>query len=282
MIEPEILEILKSSTCDGNNLSLNCGQLDRKTYTKVNDVLERLGGKWNRKLRAHVFPGQADEILWETLETGEMPDKNPLCFFETPSEIAHEMLQLANINNLPKGSNILEPSAGRGAIIKQLASHLFTTESGRLGEYFNMTAIEVNPIFADELESIDGVNVFQMDFLYYSPTELFDLILMNPPYTAPGDRLAYITHIDKALSLLKVGGKLVSIAPLGFTFRQDKRCKAFIDEVKDCGYWVKNEPDAFKSSGTMVNTAIIVMQKTVPWDDKQIFSEDSYFASWTP
>ena len=57
-IKPEILDILNQSAIVSNglfSLTLPNIQLDRKTYLEVNKVLEALGGKWNKKHKAHIF-----------------------------------------------------------------------------------------------------------------------------------------------------------------------------------------------------------------------------------
>ena len=40
---------------DGKIAGVIVQQLDRNDYVKVNKALEALGGKWNRKAKAHLF-----------------------------------------------------------------------------------------------------------------------------------------------------------------------------------------------------------------------------------
>ena len=47
-IPENVLNVLGECRADGNLLYLPSVQLDRKTYTEVNKVLENMGGKWNR------------------------------------------------------------------------------------------------------------------------------------------------------------------------------------------------------------------------------------------
>ena len=51
-----------------------------------------------------------------------------------------------------------------------------------------------------------GFPVMADDFLKYRPTELYDVILMNPPFSGEGDALSYIAHIMHAFDLLVDGG----------------------------------------------------------------------------
>ena len=70
-IPENVLNVLGECRADGNLLYLPSVQLDRKTYTEVNKVLENMGGKWNRKAKAHVFAEDDDvaEMLENVLPT---------------------------------------------------------------------------------------------------------------------------------------------------------------------------------------------------------------------
>lgn len=75
-IPENVLNVLGECRADGNLLYLPSVQLDRKTYTEVNKVLENMGGKWNRKAKAHVFAEDDDvaEMLENVLLTQEVKD----------------------------------------------------------------------------------------------------------------------------------------------------------------------------------------------------------------
>src|SRR5207245_5405050 len=85
---------------------------DRKLYEQVNKALDAMGGKWDRKAKAHVFPVDPAEKLKALMDTGEAPAKNPTDFFATPEALAERMAV-----QIPEyAERILEPSAGTGAI----------------------------------------------------------------------------------------------------------------------------------------------------------------------
>ena len=75
-IPENVLNVLGECRADGNLLYLPSVQLDRKAYTEVNKVLENMGGKWNRKAKAHVFAKDDDvaEMLENVLLTQEVKD----------------------------------------------------------------------------------------------------------------------------------------------------------------------------------------------------------------
>lgn len=90
-IPENVLNVLGECRADGNLLYLPSVQLDRKTYTEVNKVLENMGGKWNRKAKAHVFAEDDDvaEMLENVLLTQEVKDlKREYQFFPTPRAVA--------------------------------------------------------------------------------------------------------------------------------------------------------------------------------------------------
>ncbi len=85
----------------------------------------------------------------------------------------------------------------------------------------------------------------------------FEAILMNPPFAVAGDPLAYITHIEHAVSMLSPWGILVAIAPPSFTYRSDRRSSAFRAMVETRGGWEALPENAFTASGTEVSTVML-------------------------
>ncbi len=117
-IAEDILKIIESGTSEGNQYKLPDVKLDRKIYLAVNKVLELLGGKWNKKLKVHVFPDSIEDAIDSVLLTGKVLDiKKELQFFETPPKLANKLVEMAEVE---KGMFCLEPSAGKGNIAKAL------------------------------------------------------------------------------------------------------------------------------------------------------------------
>ncbi len=247
-IEQHILEIIEQGSSDGNLYFLPDQQLDRKTYLAVNKVLECLGGRWNRKLKAHVFETGISNAIDDTLLTGEVIDKKrEFQFFETPQNTVAQLIELAEIQI---GHSCLEPSAGCGNIAEAL--------SGFAG-IGKVMCVELDPESVKTLIG-KGFSVHEGDFLQYETKCVYDRIVMNPPFTRQQD----IAHVLKALSLLKDGGILVSVMSAGVMFRQDKRARNFWARVAEHpSEVIELPPGGFKVSGTMVNTVIlkVVMEK---------------------
>lgn len=60
--EDRVRQILEGVTVDGAQLRI-AAQLERAEYVAVNRILENLGGRWNRKQKAHVFPADSDPAV---------------------------------------------------------------------------------------------------------------------------------------------------------------------------------------------------------------------------
>ena len=123
-IPENVLNVLGECRADGNLLYLPSVQLDRKTYTEVNKVLENMGGKWNRKTKAHVFAEDDDvaEMLENVMLTQEVKDlKREYQFFPTPRAVAERMCEMAEIDST---SEVLEPSCGNGQLADVIWEHL--------------------------------------------------------------------------------------------------------------------------------------------------------------
>jgi phospholipid N-methyltransferase len=242
-------DVLSNATVHEAVLFLPKVQLARPLYEEVNEVLLRLGGKWKSgKVKGHVFEGDPSSDLEVVVRTGLMPPKNPTAFFPTPYPIIDRMLRA-----LPQSDGelrVLEPSAGKGAIARALRAHFQRSTV--------IHCCEIVPAFAAFLRS-DGFDVVAEDFLAYHPTELYDVIVMNPPFAVEGDALAYITHIEHACTLLAPGGSLVSIAPAGFVFRSEKRVQHLREHVELQGKWEALDPKSFAESGTNIETVLMTL-----------------------
>jgi hypothetical protein len=251
MLDNTTINVLESAAIEGNAVRLTSGQLDRNVYLAVNEVLTRIGGKWTTKAKAHLFPTDPAPMLAHILATGQLPPKNKdlLAYFPTPAAVARQMVLRADMDDIDLF--VLEPSAGTGAIC-DLIKHVYPSAA--------IHAVEIDAGRAAVLRAA-GYTVDQADFLTHTTHHAYNRILMNPPFTAPGDALAYITHIERAYTMLSPGGRLVAIAPAGFTFRDDKRSRGFRDLVERNGSYAELEQDAFKSSGTGVNTVMLWMDQ---------------------
>lgn len=255
-ITPEVDSVLKQGTIDGNLYFLPSIQLDRKQYVEVNEVLEMLGGKWNRSKKAHVFESEEKaQSLLSAQEKGEVLDqKKTFQFFETPKVVAKQMIELADIryvdyeennedDNVHLLQDVIEPSAGRGAICEEI-------DSSRC--LFRCT--ELNSENCKILED-KGYPVFCGDFL--KSMEEADRFIMNPPFTKGQDA----EHVLHAYSLLRKDGRIVSVMSAGVKFNQQEKYKKIRELIEKNGEIIDLPQDSFKESGTNVNTVLVILNK---------------------
>lgn len=242
-VSDEVAVVLDDSTVDGNNLFLPDTQLDRKLYVAVNKVLDSLGGKWNRKLKVHVFEESPEESIEQVLLTGEYTDeKKEYQFFETPEQLAKNMVKMAEIK---EGEAVLEPSAGKGRI----AALLNDPDCVELNDK--------NRLFLKE----NGFRVVHGDFLTFD--KCYDVIIANPPFTKQQD----IDHVTHMIRLAK--RKVVAIMSASVMFRTNKKTVAFRKLVGNLDGTIERLPEkTFAGSGTNVNTCIVCVEKTGGYIDE--------------
>ena len=237
-ISNEVANVLANSKINGQELYLPDGQLDRKLYMVVNKVLVAIGGKWNRKLKAHVFDCYPGYKIEEILLTGEYINaKKEYQFFETPENIAKKLIYIASIQ---PGETVLEPSAGRGAIWKFIG-------------YPPCDCIEINRENQLHANKID-MPLIGSDFLECH--KKYDVIIANPPFSKQQD-VDHITHMIELANRC-----VVSVASASVIFRTNKKTENFRTLVDVYGGEIIPLPeDSFKESGTRVNTCIVHIEK---------------------
>lgn len=243
-ITKPILEIIEQGNTEENLYCLPSIQLDRKTYLAVNKVLENLGGKWNRKQKAHIFESDISDRINNVLLTGSVVDpKKEFQFFETPSDLVRRLINMAEIR--PR-ENILEPSAGKGVIARYIRK--------RYPENF-LHCAELNQenrkyLYDQYFHIIGDGNFLEIDKKY-------DVIIANPPFAPRQSDIDHVSHmIDLAQRIV------VSVMGAGVKFRQNKKTLAFWDKVKQFDYeLIDLPPGTFKASGTMVNAVVLKVKK---------------------
>ena len=239
-INNEVLEVLENGRVDENKFYLPDIQLDRKLYTAVNKVLSALGGKWNRKAKAHIFDSDITNTIDEVLSTGEYTDKKKeFQFFATPDKIVDMILERAGDLY---DKTVLEPSAGRGAIASKVGAKQLDV----------IELMDENRQFLVEHD----YDVVGKDFLDDSITKEYDVILANPPFTRQQD----VEHVTKMIRLAKE--KVVTIMSPSFTFRDNKKSKDFRKLLDQYTTTIEEISEGeFKESGTMIRTVLLTIEK---------------------
>lgn len=245
-VNDDVLAVLSAANTTGNELRL-VGQLDRKMYVRVNDVLEAAGGKWNKKAKAHIFESDAAERIDEIILSGEVEiPKDEFNYFPSPALVVDRLIEIAQIE---QGMSALEPSAGRGAIA------LACADAGATVDCYELMDANITELLKHHIVKGGKLRrTLQFDFLAVEPCGSYDRVVMNPPFAKQAD----IKHVLHALQFLKPDGLLVSVMSAGVAFRNNKLTQEFRELIVNRGGFVEELPDgAFKESGTMVRTIIV-------------------------
>lgn len=174
-------------------------------------------------------------------------------YFATPEPIGFKMSEFLDTS---EDEEVLEPSAGHGAIARFFPDDVITT------------VIEPSMQLASQLKiNTNAKNVITTTFEDYNIWNKFDAIAMNPPFGVGG--ATAVQHVAKAFVHLRNNGRIVAIVPNGTSC--DKHLDKFFNELGSDGKLV--HPDAklvaeiklpscaFENAGTGVSTKIIVIDK---------------------
>lgn len=240
------LEVLSAVQVVGFHAHLPQQQLDRKLYVEVDTALREAGGAWNRAAKAHVFDEDPTDRLEAIILSGEVQTtKKDFDQFDSGPDVVEEVISHAAIKS---GMKVLEPSAGlgflaMGAYDKGAMTYFVELDKRRY------EVLSTNPVIHDLVGE-------PMDFMDVAPKPHFDRIVMNPPFSKRQD----IKHVLHALDFLEPGGRLVSVMSAGVKFRNDKLTQEFRELIdKHHGEIIDLPEGSFKSSGTMVNAVIVVI-----------------------
>lgn len=246
-ITMELLEVLRRCSIDGNTVRLPDTQLSREDYITVKNKLELIGGKWKGgKVGGFIFQEDPTDLLAQITNGEQRNIKKEFQFFGTPSDIADRLVGLANPSEDDK---ILEPSAGQGAIVKSI---------NRYCDPMEVCCYELMPLNQTFLGKISTVTLLGEDFLKCNPSDQYDIIIANPPFSKNQD----ILHIRHMYACLKKEGRLVSMCSPHYIHSSGKKETEFKQWLTELGADVQEvEAGAFKESGTNIKTLIIIINK---------------------
>lgn len=281
-------KVLQNCIIQNNVVKLPEGeQLDRKTYLEVKKAIELIGGKWKGgKVFGFVFDKDPTELIQQIASGVKRNIKKEFQFYGTPEKLCNILCEHAFDPYRNKSINILEPSAGQGAIIDSILKW-FDTEAMHL-QINEITAIEYmaenHQILIDKYSDNDKINILNMDFLEYDEyINYFDVVIANPPFSKAQD----IKHFYKMYEVCKPDGIIVSIMSNGFLHNSQKLFQEFREFLglpynAQTRYAAKGgctfsstskdgldeqvfvqtfDAGEFKESGTNVHSALIVMKK---------------------
>lgn len=250
-LSQEALHVLGSMAVVNRLATITTGQMARPLYVEVNKALEAIGGKWDRKAGGHTFEGDPQDALDQVVLTGRFIDRRQeFGFFETPRAIVLQLIEAAGVK---AGMRVLEPSAGRGAILLELPPEC------------SVFAIEMDPKHGFALAGVcarfeargHAEGFAGKDFLTYPSHEAADAVVMNPPFSRQQD----IDHVTHALAFLKPGGLLAAVMSNGVTFRDNAKARAFKALLEANEGTITPLPEGSFEPATGVRTVMVTMRR---------------------
>jgi hypothetical protein len=241
----EVLEILNKCEINDKVVTLPEIQLDRKTYQDVAKKLELIGGKWNRKFKGFLFEQNPSELFADICNGNNRNLKKEFQFFETPESLVDELCSYI----LQDIENILEPSAGRGAIIQGINK-----------KYPNTTVFYCELMELNRKQLKGDAIYLQDDFLAIEEEDIkqFDCIVANPPFSKNQD----IDHFYKMYRVCKKGGRIISVMSKHWQFSSNKKETEFREFLYLHNADIINiEAGRFKDSGTMTASCLVILDK---------------------
>lgn len=229
--------------------------LDRQEYLELKKFFNLFGGEYNKKSKKFDFNMNPKPIIYNFINNGIVPEKNPTSFYPTPSTLVDEMFKMSDFDSFIFSEEIqskfscLEPSGGVGGIAKKIRE---------IAPYIKLDVVEIlrenQLVLKDE-----GFNPICQDFLEYNKdySKKYDLIFMNPPF----NKNEYIKHIEHAFNMLSSIGKLTAIVPVSFLKNSDKLSKWLYETVTLYGDVEINQENYFKEQKVNIKTCIIHIDK---------------------
>lgn len=243
----DVEEILKHCTLESNVLKLPAVQFNKKSYAEAKKWIEEAGGSWQGgKIQGFTFPFNPERVF-SILKEGKRCDlQKDFQFFETPADIADWLVMLAG--GIHETDTVLEPSAGRGALIK--AIH-------RACPSVKVECYELMPENKELLLSLDNIVLLGDDFTKDFSGK-YTKIIANPPFSGNQD----IDHVRLMYDRLEEGGTLAAITSHHWKFASEKKCVDFREWLEEVhGEVFEIGSGEFKESGTTVSTMAVVIHK---------------------
>ena len=239
-------EILKHCTLEDGVLKLPQVQFNKKSYAEAKKWIEEAGGSWQGgKVQGFTFPFNPERIFSILKEGKRCNLQQDYQFFETPADVADWLVMLAG--GIYEDDTVLEPSAGRGALIK--AIH-------RACPSVTVECYELMPENREFLHTLSNVILLDEDFTKNSVGS-YTKIIANPPFSGNQD----IEHVRLMYDRLEEGGTLAAITSQHWRFASEKKCIDFRNWLKEVhGEVFEISAGEFKESGTSISTMAVVIK----------------------
>lgn len=262
----DVRRVLARSTYDNNTLTLPAELLVRDVWELLHATLTGMGARGgSRRGQPYRFETDRFADLERFIAGGPAPlhEKKKAGWVRTPQALADDVLaRFAELDALPAKPRVLEPSAGDGSLIRALLAAVPAAE---------VTAVEPVTERAASVKQISQVYPMHVCTLeQYAErfgsggTKPFDLVIMNPPYSVPGNRTIWVDHVKLAWGMLAEGGRLVAIVPgTADERRRDRNIAAVLEFLGPDAVVEQLPAKSFHQYGADVSTCVVAATKQV-------------------
>lgn len=249
-------------------------QLGPDAWVAVKATLERTGAVYVVGSSAFEYEPDQDAraIVTAALAAGKvMAAKGADGYVSTPADLAEYIVnQYACIDSMRgRRLRVLEPSAGIGRLVSAImrGGERDAQRCKDIAGWMHVTAVEMDARRARQIPSSAAVSVVRDRFEAWALRQVggrFDRVVMNPPFSVPGDARIWAKHLRTAWELLAPGGRLVAILPAravtdGYTGT------GTLAEVRDLvrihGGYELLDADEFAESGVTYPTCVVWLDR---------------------
>lgn len=234
-------KILQNCQWDGQLLTLPHVQFKQKAYLEAKKWIEETGGSWNTSKQGFTWEFDANRVVQILLQGRRYNLQKEFQFFATPAKIAD--LAVSKFTSIEPDMTILEPSAGRGALVEAVHRRCPSAV---------VDCYELMPENVPYLEKVEGAHIVGTDFT--KAEGKWQRIIANPPFSGNQD----IEHVYMMYDHLPIGGEMSVITSQHWKFAQDNKCQYFRQWLQDNNADITDiDGGEFKESGTSVATSLI-------------------------
>ena len=194
-------------------------------------------------------------------------------FYPTPMTIAEKMFNsIAELNPYMNFEYVLEPSAGKGDLIKNFFALLETDYKYKYKNPFkNVEVIELEPELRAILKEDKRLRIVGDDFLTYNSYTNYDLIIANPPFDDGAK------HLLKMIDMQSRSGGIICCLLNSETVTNlyTNERKELSNKLEELNAKIEYIENGFKDAErkTNVTVAIITIQQE-PKIEKSILLDD--------
>lgn len=199
-------------------------------------------------------------------------------FYPTPMTIAEKMFNsIAELNPYMNFEYVLEPSAGKGDLIKNFFALLETDYKYKYKNLFkNVEVIELEPELRAILKEDKRLRIVGDDFLTYNSYTNYDLIIANPPFDDGAK------HLLKMIDMQSRSGGIICCLLNSETVTNlyTNERKELSNKLEELNAKIEYIENGFKDAErkTNVTVAIITIQQE-PKIEKSILLDDLTMAA---